>query len=275
MQQTVQPPVTNGPKPPSRRSVRQVLATRRGMLGLAAIVAMLGAGAILVFLQQYRDSVADETRPVTVLVAKGPIGKGTAGEVVAGDILFQASQVPESDAKDGAFTDPGSLRGRVATKDVFPGEQLTADAFVVGSGSVESRIRKNDRAISVSVDAAHGLVDSVNAGDRVDVLAGLVVQSSGGQPRPVVRTLVQDVLVLDAPGKTDGATVGSAQTEEVVLRVSDRQALAVAFAADNGKVWVILRPPSNAEQSPPSLATPEALLTGVRPINLESRGGRR
>lgn len=275
MQETVNPPATKGPKPPSRRSLRQLLATRRGMLGLAAVVAMLGAGAILVFLQQYRDSVADETRPVTVLVAKGLIGKGTAGEVVAGDVLFQASQIPESEAKDGALTDPGSLRGRVATEDVFPGEQLTAEAFVVGSGSVESRLTGRDRAIAVPVDAAHGLIENVNAGDRVDVFAGLVVQSSTGQPRPVVRTLVQDVLVLDAPGESDASSGSSARNEEVVLRVTDRQALAVAFAADNGKVWVVLRPPSHADQSPPSLATPEALLTGVKPITLESRGGRR
>ena len=276
MQQTINQPTTNAPKPPSsRRSLRQVLSTRRGMLGLAAVVAMLGAGAILVFLQQYRDSVNDETRPVTVLVAKGLIGKGTAGDVVATDVLFQASEIPESEAKDGALTDPGSLRGRIATKDVFPGEQITTGSFAVGTGSVKSKLTDKDRAIAVPVDAARGLGGNVRPGDRVDVLAALVVQSSAGQPRPIVRPLVQDALVLDAPSKTE-AGARSSDREEVTLRVSDRQALAVAFAAENGKVYLVLRPPSHAGQSPPSLgATAESLVAGLRPLTLESRGRNR
>jgi Flp pilus assembly protein CpaB len=275
MQHTTAPPTPTGPKPKQKRSMREFLGTRQGMLAMALTVAIVGGGAVLVFLQQYRDSVDGEHRPVTVLVAKSLIGKGTAGDVVAGEVLFQASELPQSEAKDGAITDPGSLRGRVAAKDVFPGEQLTTDSFVAGGNAVESRLTGLDRAISVPVDTAHGLLGNIQAGDRVDVLAALLVQRTGGQPRPVVRTLAQDVLVLDVPSKPSSSrTTGGANDKgQVVIRVDDKTALTVAFAADSGKVWLVARPPSHAEQSRPAIQTPETLVTGQPPVPL--RGGGR
>jgi len=44
------------------------------------------------------------------------------------------------------------------------------------------------------------MIGRIHAGDHVDVLSGLQVQPDGaGRPRPVLRTLLQDVEVLDAP----------------------------------------------------------------------------
>lgn len=275
MPQTATPPTPNGPRPRQKRSVREFLGTRQGMLAMAICVAIVGGGAVLAFLQQYRDTLDEESKPVTVLVAKELIGKGTAGDLVAGDVLFQASELAQSEAKDGAITDPGSLRGRVATKDVFPGEQLTTQSFVAGGSSVDSRLTGLDRAISVPVDRAHGLLGNLQAGDRVDVFAGLLVQRGGAQPRPVVRTLAQDVLVLDVPAKpASERTSGNVQDKgQVVLRVNDKTALAVAFAADHGKIWLVARPPSHADESRPAIQTPETLITGAPPVPL--RGGRR
>ena len=273
MQQTVNQPTTNGPKQPSGRTPRQLLSTRRGMLGVALLVAFFGAGAILVFLQQYRNSVDEETRPIKVLVANGPIGKGTAGDIVASEGLFQVTEIVESEAKDGAITDPGTLRGRVAAKEIFPGEQLTSGAFVVGSRTINSKLTGSDRAISVPVDNAHGLVGQLRTGDHVDILAGFTVERGDGRPRPVMRVLVQDALVLHAEGKSaSGRSAGN--RSQVVVRGDDRQAQAIAFAADNGKVWVTLRPPSRAEQTRPGLVTLESLLVGLKPISIDRRGRR-
>lgn len=273
MQTTVKPPPTNGPKPP-RHSARQLLATRRGLVGVAIFVAVLGAGAIIAFLEEYRDSVAEESRPVTVLVAKGLIGEGTSGDVVATEALFQASEVPESEAQEGALTDPGSLRGRVATEDVFPGQQLTTESFIAGTGKAKSKLVEHDRAISVPVDAAHGLIGVVRAGDRVDVLGAIIAQR-GGETRPAVRTIRQDALVLDVPPEETGRN-NSAEVREITLRVTDEEALAVAYVAEHGKIWLTLRPPSHARDIPPSAADLETFLAGVRPVTLDrTPGGRR
>ena len=275
MQQTLnKPPKKNGSSTP-HRSTRQFLATRQGMVTLALVVAVVGAGAILVFLQQYRDSLKDETKPITVLVAKEVIGKGTSGDLVASDGLFQATEISEGDAKEGAITDPGSLRGRVATTDVFPGEQLTSEAFATGGSSVESSLSGSDRAIAIPVDPAHGLIGVVNVGDRVDVLAGFVVDRGDGRLRPVMRVLVQDALVLKADADSGSGSRSSSARKKVIIRANDRQAAAIAFAADNGKLWVTLRPPSRGEQSRPAVVTVDTLLTGLKPLILDPRGADR
>lgn len=270
MQQTVNKPPSKNGSNTSRRSTRQFLATRQGMITLALIVAVLGGGAILVFLQQYRDSLQDDTKPITVLVAKEAIGKGTTGELVASDGLFQVTEIAEGDAKQGALTDPGSLRGRVATREVFPGEQLTSTAFAPGGRAVKGSLTGSDRAVAIPVDSARGLVGDVSAGDRVDVLASFSVERGDGRPRPVTRMLLQDALVL----KADAAGSAS-ESSKVVVRADDRQAAVVAFAVDNGKMWVMLRPPSRAEQSRPALVTVETLLTGLKPLVLDPRGSDR
>ena len=274
---------TAPPKPPSKtglkpgqggRGPRNMLSSRSGTMALALIVAVMGGGAILVFLQQYRESVDEGARPVTVLVAKSLIGKGTSGDLVAGEDLFQTSQIAESEVKDGAIKDPATLRGKVSVRDVFPGQQLTTADFSGTSDAVGSRLTQLQRAISVPVDTAHGLVGVVQTGDHVDVLTGFTVERDGdaGRARPVVRALVQDVLVLKGPKSSSGRTSGTA-TSQAVLRVTDEQAAAIAFASEYGKVWLTLRPPTGATQSRPSLVTLESLLVGLRPIEL--REGRR
>ena len=82
----------------------------------------------------------------------------------------------------------------------------------------------------------------------MDVLASY--SGSLGSARGSVTTLMRDVLVLSAPSSSGGA--GGGNTSNIVLRVSEADATNLAFAADNGKVWVALRPPLGASQATPS-----------------------
>jgi Flp pilus assembly protein RcpC/CpaB len=99
------------------------------------------------------------------------------------------------------------------------------------------------------------------------------VQPDGAtRSRPELRVLFQNVEVLKAPAISDKAKQGlnqQAQTENLVLRVSDTQAVELAFSSDNGKVWVVLRPQVGAAQKAPSLTTLDRLLVGMDPIPLD------
>jgi hypothetical protein len=46
------------------------------------------------------------------------------------------------------------------------------------------------------------------------------------------------------------------------------QAAAIAFAADNGKVWLVLRPPTGARPVRPGLVTVGTVLLGVPPVQV-------
>ena len=110
-------------------SAQKLISTRRGSLYLAAGAAVLAGILILVYLNQYRDNLKSGTTPVTVLVAKQTIPKGTPGSVVASKALFTAATIRESQLREGALSDPASLAGRVATHEIYEGSQLTAEDF--------------------------------------------------------------------------------------------------------------------------------------------------
>jgi Flp pilus assembly protein CpaB len=270
-------PQQQGQRGRSKLAPRELLSTRKGTMLVGVWAALVAAGLLVFFLNQYRHGVRDSSRPATVLVAKSLIEKGTSGEVIATGRLFRREEVPKGDIKQGADTAPDALRGKVAGKSLYPGQQLTASSFTTTSEGVRTKLSGYDRAISVSVDASHGLIGEVEAGDHVDVLGGYNVtgKGDGGLNHPVVRTLVQNVLVLEAPKKKPSTNTGGGDEAEVTLRVTDEQAAAAAFTADNGKVWIALRPPTRAGQSRIRAVTLESLLVGLKPIELDSKGPER
>jgi pilus assembly protein CpaB len=262
--QTVQKPPPPKRRPP-RRDMRKMLSTRGGTTTVAAVSALLAAGVLLIFLNQYRDSVNSADDVSTVLVAKNLIEKGSPGDVVAEDALFQTTQVKKDDLKDGAISDPSNLKGKIATADVYPGEQLLSGEFVNATPTIINRLRGFDRAIAVPLDEAHGMIGNIRSGDHVDVLAGIGLQQGGTEnAKGTVRVIVHDALVLKAPDKSRaGAAAGSGSTKPVVLRVSDRKASEIAFAADVGKVWLVARPKVGARDSKQSVTDLQGLALGV------------
>jgi Flp pilus assembly protein CpaB len=247
--------------------VQKMLATRGGTVAVGGFAAAFGALLLLMYLAQYRNSVDESGEPITVLIAKSLIEKGTPGDIVGVKGLFQTTDAPRDQLQEGAITDPSALRGRLATNDVYPGEQLTTSDFSASaSGALGTQIAGNQRAIAVPVDAAHGMVGQLRTGDRIDVLAGFNVTSGAGGGRPVVKVLSQNVLVLEAP-KRAGTGVAASSGTNVVLRTTYREAAEIAWAVDNGKIWVVLRPRTGAPVRRAQVITPEALL-GVRPVGM-------
>lgn len=267
------------PPPPKRRTprrdLRKMLSTRGGTTMVAVASALLAAVILLIFLNQYRESVGAADDVATVLVAKNLIEKGSPGDVVAEDALFQTTQVKKDDLKDGAISDPSSLKGKIATADVFPGEQLVASEFVNATPSIINRLRGFDRAISVPLDEAHGMIGNIKAGDHVDVLAGIGLQQGATENRrATLRVIAHDAYVLKAPDKpAAGAGGGPSTTKPVVLRVSDRKASEIAFAADLGKVWLVARPKVGARESKVPVTDLQSLAVGLGARALEEAGG--
>jgi Flp pilus assembly protein CpaB len=241
--------------------VQQVLSgrmftSRSGALTLGVGAALLAALLLVVYLRSYRNSVRSDAQPVSVLVAKSLIPKGTAGTLIAQKGLYQITRIPKAQLKDGALADPAAVQGRVTSSDVYPGQQLTiADFDAQASNSISAQISGSQRAIAVSLDGAHGLVGPLAAGDHVDAYVDL-----GGQNGSILKFLASDVLVLAVPGASRAA--GSSGSSNVVLRVPAGRAADFAFAADNGKIWLTLRPQANASATPHADSSIPALLAG-------------
>jgi Flp pilus assembly protein CpaB len=222
------------------KSLNDVLSTRGGAMGIAAVAALLAGVLLFVFVQRYRHSQNASSAATTVFVARGMIPQGSSADVIGSQQLLQRTTVRGSQAQSGAIADPSSLHGEVAVRNILPGEQITASDFTTSS-AVASQLTTDQRAVAVPVDTAHGLIGTVHTGDYVDVLASY---SAGAGGHGSVSRLMQDVLVLNAPSSSGG--LGGSSNSTILLRISDSDAQALAYAADNGKVWVVLRPPLGA-----------------------------
>jgi Flp pilus assembly protein CpaB len=245
---------------------QRLLGTRRGSTILGIAAAVVAGLLLLVYLSQYRNSVSSGAEPIKVLVAKNLIQKGTSGDVISNQGLYELADIRKDQARNGAYTDVSSLEGRVAKEDVFPGQQLTSGEFgSVSSSTVSTKLTGALRGIAVPVDTSHGMIGQIRTGDHVDVYAGFNVDTTTGT-HTVLRTMMQNALVLSAPTSAKTGGVGGSDTS-VVIRANSNQAAAIAWAADNGKLWLVLRPSVNATPARPTLVTAQSLLIGVKPLS--------
>ena len=190
----------------------RLVSTRRGSLLVALLIAAIAGASILLYLNSYRDSLKAQGALVTVLVAKQTIPKATAGSVVASKDLYTVTTIRESQLLEGAMSDPATLRDKVATREIFEGAQLTAADFGAAGDSLAAQLTDRQRIVSVPFDSAHGLIEGIEPGNRVDIYAGFNViplgadgkPIEGGQARPVLRMILSDVPVLAVGKKASG-----------------------------------------------------------------------
>jgi pilus assembly protein CpaB len=244
----------------ARGDWRKVLATRRGTILVATICALVAAAILIFAMQRYRHNVVAENNPATVLVASGTIPKGTTGDAIAAQQLFKPASVAGKQMRAGAIADTSQLHGKVTTADILPGEQLTTADFT-GSGGLPEQLAPGERAMTIAVDPARGMIGQVHTGDHVDVYADIEAQHAPA----FVRLIMVNVPVLKAAeaGSSSGLTSTSNQQNQqanVTLKVGDREAASLAFASDNGKVWLVLRP-ANAAATPLSTASVGSILS--------------
>jgi len=212
----------------------QLLASRRGALLIAVIAAIIAGLLIFLFVQHYKKTPT-ATTPVAavpansyVFIAGKYIPTGTPSSTVASEGLLRRTEVPTREVVAGAITDPSAITGEVSATDIAPGQQITVTDFTRAAVGLSSYLTGDQRAIAVPLDAAHGLTSYLVQGSAVDVMTDVGKN---------VLMLAQNVPIL--------ANTGG----DVVLRVTDKQALQIAYASDNTKIWLTLRPTVGAQQS--------------------------
>jgi Flp pilus assembly protein CpaB len=275
MRLTTPAPPSNGktaprPGPPRRRNP---LSTRRGTLVIAGVAALLALAALLLFLNQYRASLAD-AQEVPVLVAKRLLPKGMPGRQVAEDRLYKVEPIPQGRVPEGAMTDPNALTDKLVREEIYPGHQLEATDFERADGNVLNRLEGYNRAMTVPVDIARGMVGNVKVGDKVDVIATFKPDGSGPA---VARMVARDALVVTMPKPKEGTSNASLNANQpATLRVKeDRTTLPLASGADSGKIWLVLRPPVDPQSSRRSVDSVAAIPLPELERTLEATAGDR
>jgi Flp pilus assembly protein CpaB len=208
----------------------QAASSRRNSILVALLAAVLAGGLIYAFVSRSnKTTTAAAPIETTVFVAKSYIPVGTADASIVSKGLLKPVQVPATSVIPGAISDPSLVAGLVTTSAIATGQQLASTDFARGSTSLDTQLSGDERAVAISIDAAHGLTAYLSAGDTVDV----AVQGTKG-----TGVLFQDVTVL--------ANAGG----DVVLNLTDRQVLLLGDALQgNLAIWLEMRPAKGAKDS--------------------------
>jgi Flp pilus assembly protein CpaB len=246
--------------------LRRLLSTRRGIITVAAGAAVLGGAILVLFLNAYRDSLTGSDGTKKVLVAEVLIERGSPADAIASENMYAVTSVDKADIEDDAVTDPASLKDKITSATIYPGEQLTTGDFRAQTDSLGDQIRGRERAISLPFTEYGGLVGDLKEGDHVDVIGLFRLDpADAARERPVSRILIQDALVLKVPDEDSG--IAATREKPVVIRGTDQDATDLAFTGEFGVLWLALRPKAGAKQmSRPSPTAVENVVFGLPPI---------
>jgi Flp pilus assembly protein CpaB len=154
---------------------------------------------------------------------------------------------------------------------VYPGTLLTAADFTPTGAALSATLAPNERAITIPLDTARGIVNDIRVGDHVDVYVNHTIQCAGVE-QATLRLLMANVPVVELRGAGESSRAASHFT----LRVPAERAANLAFGSDEGILWFTLRPHGATKPSTDSFVTKETQTLKVTPGQaLHACGGRR
>ncbi len=249
-------------------------------IGLAVA---LGLAALLLVMLYVKKSGSNSTslgeKLVGVFVASHDISAGTPGTQVGGAIHVQ--QVPQNTVVAGAISSKTQVQGLVATAPILAGQQVTKRQFqrVINEG-IAGEISKTQRAYQLPGDSNQLLVDTLKAGDRVDVIANVKYSpqdfrgsgTSNAQGSLIAtRIMLRNLLVLQDPQAPAGSSkFGGTGSYAIIVRVTDNQAQKLFYVTKNSDWALALRPAHASADSPGSAETTGSVLSdGLRGLQFD------
>lgn len=225
---------------------------------IAAIAAVLLAGVGAVLLLSYvgkadlRAMAGMET--VKVLVVEKRVLEGTPAEKLSG--LVTVKTLPVKAVASGTLSNLDPIRGRVATTDLQPGEQLLASRFIDPALLVdpnEVKIPKGMQQVSIALESQRVLGGELTPGTSVGVFISLAKEDE----RPAQTHLVLNKVLVSkvqraatSAQQQEGGAPNSAGLQEgtlmVTLAMTAPNAEKIVFGAEHGKIWLSLEPANAA-----------------------------
>ncbi|HEY6568207.1 MAG TPA: Flp pilus assembly protein CpaB [Actinomycetota bacterium] len=198
-----------------------------------AVVLSLSAAILMgTYAQRLRSTRPDVGPPASVVVAAGPLTRGTILD--ADDVA--AANIPSSLVPPGSLTELEGATGRVLVADIAEGEIVTRSRVAsTGAGPLSSLVPVGLRAFSLPVSVAPG---SLAPGDLIDVIA--TFGANGGRPyTDTVASGVQVMRMSATQGAGIGATTSSGASGGTIIVLTDPTTVeALARAAATGIVSI-------------------------------------
>jgi Flp pilus assembly protein CpaB len=226
-------------------------------VGLALVAMML----TLFYVTNYKRSVQNNASSVQVYVAAKDVPVGTAGSDLVKRNALKAESVQRRDVVPGAISSPDQVASLVLSSPLYAGEQVTLRRFSdAAAQGIRAQLKGTMRAVEIPGEPQQLLVGTLAAGDHVDVVANLRLDTSSSAS--ATRIVLRDLTVLTAPSDSALAKVGSSQNggASVILAVTDTQVQRLFYVLKNADWTLELRPVVNAADSRERLETLDSVL---------------
>lgn len=157
--------------------------------------------------------------------------------------MFTMQQMPGAAVPPDAITEIAAIQGKFARTLLLPGTVLRSGYLASGtgrSGSLAARLTETGaagtRALAIPVDNATGVGGTVQAGDRVDIIAAVRIDRQNAPSVQFSKIIARGVPVLY---KTDET---SQDRGTVVVQVTPQQSEEIAYAQIAGKIYLATNP---------------------------------
>jgi Flp pilus assembly protein CpaB len=230
-------------------------------VGLALVAMML----TLFYVTNYKRSVQKSNSAVPVYVAAHDLTAGTTGTDIVKDHDLRQESVQQKDVVPGAISNPRQISTLVLSAPVYSGEQITLRRFSdAAAQGIRSQLKGTLRAVQIAGDANQLLAGTLEAGDHVDLVANLKLNSNNttaAETRIVLRNLTV-LIAPTVPGLGGSRVSQPSGSVSAILAVTDTQVQRLFFVMKNADWTLELRPVTGAVDSSETPATLNSVLTG-------------
>jgi len=234
------------------------VSNRRTLMAAAAIVLALVAGIGVYMYAAGADKRAqDNASFVDAFVANSDIAKGTTGSEVLQAGLVSREKVAKGSVPASMVTNLNDLNNRIAAGPINAKQFITTGAFVsatdgVGGPFSTAIAAQNLVAVTVTVDADHGVANQITPGDHVNMATTTIDAAGQAQTTYImnnVKVLAVGPNTVQQQAQAQAGTAAAAappQTSGVLtFEVTQADALRV-ISANSGpsKIYLVLLPPA-------------------------------
>lgn len=197
-----------------------------GILGAAAVLAVLGIVALVRYANNADDRAFEGTELVAVVRATSDVPVRTA----AGDLssMVETVEVPRAAVVPNAVTSLSQVDGQVTSVALVPGDQLSSPKFAApDTVTGEVVVPKGMQELTIPVSGARLVGGALRAGDR----AGVMSSYDGRTSNPI-----NNLLIL----RVDNGVAGSedAAGTLVTVAVGTLDAERIVHTMEFGKIWL-------------------------------------
>lgn len=239
----------------------------KGVKILAVVSAVATALLLYLFLGSLSHPAATSTMSVIVAASDIPANTPITNEMI------KTAELPAGSVVAGALTDSAKVVGKIASAEIFLGEQLLEAKLVSmgesGNKTLAYAIEPGMRAITIPVDETSGLAYMITPGNNVDIIGEFVstetsADGSTSSKKSYTTMVLENVAVLavDNVFSENGKADSDAPAyTTLTLQVTPKQAMILSTAQFEGQIRAILRSPVDDEvTNQPSLTLGDVMV---------------